>query len=66
MLYRELIFQPLGLRATAYDPQGPISGPHARGYGIQPDGKRADATNWHYGIGASGGIVSDARTPQPS
>ena len=61
VLYRKLIFQPLGLRATAYDPQGPISGPHARGYGIQPDGKQTDATNWHYGIGASGGIVSDAR-----
>ncbi len=31
-LYRQRIFKPLGLRQTAYDPQGPISGPHSRGY----------------------------------
>jgi D-alanyl-D-alanine carboxypeptidase len=43
-LYRERIFEPLGLRQTAYDPQGPISGPHARGYLI----------------GADAGIVSNA------
>ena len=28
-LYRERIFQPLGLKHTAYDPEGPIAGPHA-------------------------------------
>ena len=61
VLYRERIFEPLELRATAYDPQGPISGPHARGYGIEPNGKRLDATDWHSGVGAEGGIVSDAR-----
>jgi len=60
-LYRERIFEPLGLRATAYDPQGPIAGPHARGYGIEPNGTRVDAADWHAGIGAEGGIVSDAR-----
>jgi D-alanyl-D-alanine carboxypeptidase len=60
-LYRERIFRPLGLNATAYDPQGPIAGPHARGYGIAPDGRRIDTTDWHYGVGADGGIVSDAR-----
>ena len=60
-LYRERIFQPLGLQATAYDPQGPISGPHAHGYGIQPNGKQTDTTGWHPGIGAEGGIVSDAK-----
>jgi D-alanyl-D-alanine carboxypeptidase len=60
-LYRERIFRPLGLRATAYDPQGPISGPHAHGYGIEPDGTGADTTSWHWGISAGGGIVSDAR-----
>ena len=59
-LYRERIFQPLGLHATAYDPQGPISGPHAHGYGIEPNGKQIDTTDWHSGIGAEGGIVSDA------
>jgi D-alanyl-D-alanine carboxypeptidase len=60
-LYRERIFEPLGLHATAYDPQGPISGPHARGYGIGPDGTQTDTTDRHPGIGAEGGIVSDAR-----
>jgi D-alanyl-D-alanine carboxypeptidase len=59
-LYRERIFEPLGLDATAYDPQGPIEGPHSRGYGIEPDGTRFDATDWHAGVGAEGGIVSNA------
>jgi len=59
--YREQIFQPLGLDAMAYDPQGPIGGPHAHGYGIEPNGKQTDTTNWHYGIGADGGIVSGAK-----
>ena len=48
------------LDATAYDPQGPIQGPHARGYGIEPDGTRFDASDWHAGVGAEGGIVSNA------
>jgi CubicO group peptidase (beta-lactamase class C family) len=60
-LYGEQIFQPLGLHATAYDPQGPISGPHANGYGIAPNGKQTDTTDWHSGIGAEGGIVSNAK-----
>jgi D-alanyl-D-alanine carboxypeptidase len=60
-LYRERIFAPLGLRATAYDPQGPIAGPHARGYGIEPDAGTFDTSDWHWGVGAGGGIVSDAR-----
>lgn len=59
-LYREQIFEPLGLRATAYDPQGPIRGPHAHGYAIEPDGTQIDTTDWHWGVGAEGGIVSDA------
>ncbi len=48
-LYREQIFEPLGLHATAYDPQGPISGPHAHGYGIEPNGQQIDTTDWHRG-----------------
>ena len=60
-LYRERIFVPLGLRATAYDPQGPISGPHVHGYGIEPNGLQSDATDWHWGVGAEGGIVSNAK-----
>lgn len=59
-LYRERIFKPLGLRRTAYDPQGPISGPHVRGYLIGADGTMTDATNWHWGVGAAAGIVSNA------
>jgi D-alanyl-D-alanine carboxypeptidase len=59
-LYRERIFEPLGLRQTAYDPQGPISGPHARGYLIGADGPMTDATDWHWGAGAAAGVVSDA------
>ena len=61
VLYRERIFEPLGLEATAYDPQGPIRGPHARGYAIEPNGTQTDSTDWHYGVGAEGGIVSDAK-----
>jgi CubicO group peptidase (beta-lactamase class C family) len=60
-LYRERIFEPLGLRATAYDPQGPIRGPHAEGYGVAPNGAQIDATDWHWGVGAEGGIVSNAK-----
>lgn len=60
-LYRERIFEPLGLHATAYDPQGPIAGPHARGYGIDEDGGQTDATDHHWGVGAEGGVVSNAR-----
>lgn len=61
VLYREHILGPLGLDATAYDPQGPISGPHARGYGIEADGKQADTTDRHWSIAADGGIVSNAK-----
>jgi D-alanyl-D-alanine carboxypeptidase len=59
-VYRERIIQPLGLGHTAYDPQGEITGPHARGYLINPDGSLADMTAVHWGIGAEGGIVSSA------
>jgi D-alanyl-D-alanine carboxypeptidase len=61
VLYRERIFEPLGLDATAYDPQGPIRGPHAHGYGIEPDDSRMNTTSWHWGVGAGGGIVSNAQ-----
>ncbi|HEX4930273.1 MAG TPA: serine hydrolase domain-containing protein, partial [Gaiellaceae bacterium] len=59
-LYRERIFEPLGLKHTAYDPQGPISGEHARGYNIGPDGRLIDRTAAHAGIGAEGAVVSNA------
>jgi CubicO group peptidase (beta-lactamase class C family) len=56
-LYRERIFKPLGLRQTAYDPLGPISGPHARGYRIGADRTMTDATNWRM----SGGVALPRR-----
>ena len=43
-----------------YDPQGPIAGRHARGYRVEADGDLVDATAWHGGIGAEGGLVADA------
>jgi D-alanyl-D-alanine carboxypeptidase len=57
-LYRERIFDPLGLEATAYDPQGPIAGVHAKGYRLRP---LADTTAVHPGVGAEGGVISTAR-----
>jgi D-alanyl-D-alanine carboxypeptidase len=60
-LYRKRIFQPLGLHATAYDPQGPMRGPHAEGYGIEPNGMQTETTDWHWGVAAEGGIVSNAK-----
>jgi D-alanyl-D-alanine carboxypeptidase len=59
-LYRERLFEPLGLTDSAYDPQGPISGPHARGYNVGPDGRLIDMTAAHAGIGAEGAVVSNA------
>jgi CubicO group peptidase (beta-lactamase class C family) len=58
--YQERILRPLGLAHTAYHPQGDITGPHARGYLVNPDGSLVDQTAVHWGIGAEGGIVSDA------
>jgi D-alanyl-D-alanine carboxypeptidase len=60
LLYRERIFQPLRLRHTAYDPQGPIAGAHANGYALATDGTLTDTTAWHPGKGADGAIVTDA------
>jgi D-alanyl-D-alanine carboxypeptidase len=59
--YRDRIVAPLGLRRTAYDPQGPIAGPHARGYLFDDRGRVVDTTDRHAGVGAGGGIVADAR-----
>jgi D-alanyl-D-alanine carboxypeptidase len=59
-LFRERIVEPLGLTQTAWDPQGPIAGPHARGYRREPDGTLVDATDSHPGKGADGAVVSSA------
>jgi CubicO group peptidase (beta-lactamase class C family) len=61
LLYRERIFQPLGLRHTAYDPQGPIAGTHANGYALAANGTLTDTTAWHLGKGVDGAIVTDAK-----
>lgn len=59
-LYRERIFQPLGLHRTAFSPQGPIAGQHANGYsGV--DGRLVDETAIHPGKFADGAIVTDAK-----
>jgi D-alanyl-D-alanine carboxypeptidase len=60
LLYRERIFQPLRLRHTAYDPQGPIAGAHANGYARAASGSLTDTTARHFGKGADGAIVTDA------
>jgi D-alanyl-D-alanine carboxypeptidase len=60
VLYRERILEPLGLEHTAYDPQGPIEGPHAHGYAIAGDGTLTDTTTWALFKGADGAIVSNA------
>ena len=59
-LYRERLFEPLELRNTAYDPQGPIAGEHARGYAVASGGPLRDLTAAHAGIGAEGAVVSNA------
>jgi D-alanyl-D-alanine carboxypeptidase len=61
-LYRQHIFEPLGLASAAFNPQGPIAGPHAHGYLVQSNGELIDATAWGTGGGGSeAAIVSDAR-----
>jgi D-alanyl-D-alanine carboxypeptidase len=59
-LFERRIIRPLELSGAAYDPQGEISGPHARGYQVSMDGTRVDATAWHGGVGGAGGIVASA------
>ena len=59
-LYRDRIFTPLGLTHTAYQPQGPIAGPHAEGYQIGANGALTETTAWTFGKGADGAIVTDA------
>ena len=59
-LYSDRIFEPLGLEHTAYDPQGPIAGPHANGYEIVNGEITGEETAVNYGKGADGGIISNA------
>jgi D-alanyl-D-alanine carboxypeptidase len=59
-LFDREIISPLRLASAAYDPHSRISGPHAHGYQVAANGKLTDATTWTNGLGANGGIVSDA------
>jgi len=60
-VYRERLFEPLGLKDTAYDPQGPIRGSHAHGYAMYANGRTVDRTTDHAFTGADGAIVTTAR-----
>jgi D-alanyl-D-alanine carboxypeptidase len=59
-LTRRRIAEPLRLMSAAYDPSQRIRGSHARGYFVGSDGKLTDTTAWTEGLGANGGIVSNA------
>jgi D-alanyl-D-alanine carboxypeptidase len=59
-IYDRRIFRPLGLVRSAWDPQGPIAGPHASGYRLGAEGQLLDVTDWHGGKGADGPVVADA------
>jgi D-alanyl-D-alanine carboxypeptidase len=55
------IFDPLGLTATSYPPNGVMPIPYAHGYNKAPDGKIFDAALWNPSWGnAAGVIVSNA------
>jgi len=60
-LYRRIIIEPLHLRSAVYAPGGPIPGAHPVGYAMH-GATAVPATNvGQGGLGAEGGIVSDAR-----
>jgi D-alanyl-D-alanine carboxypeptidase len=59
-LTRKEILEPLKLKSAAYDPKAAITGEHAHGYRVAKTGELTDATTWTEGLGANGGIVSDA------
>ncbi len=59
-LVRRRIVEPLHLESSAYDPHAAIAGGHAHGYSVAPNGRLRDTTTWTQGLGANGGIVSDA------
>ena len=64
MLYRTSFSPRSALAELQYDPQGQISGPHARGYQVGvPTGELTDATEWHRGIDE--GTGKPRRNPQP-
>ena len=58
--FERAIIGPLGLASAAYDPAVQIPGSHAHGYRVSEDGSLTDTTRWTGGLGANGGIVSNA------
>jgi D-alanyl-D-alanine carboxypeptidase len=59
-LVRRGLTEPLHLTDTAYDPAPQISGSHAHGYSVASTGKLIDTITWTEGLGANGGVVSNA------
>lgn len=58
-LYQRRIVEPLGLTHTAYQPQGPIAGPHVPSYSIAANGKLSEHA-YPFAMGADGGVVTNA------
>ena len=58
-LYQKRILEPLGLTQSAYQPQGPITGPHVHSYSIAANGSPSEHA-YPFGMGADGGVVTDA------
>ena len=61
VLYQERLFRPLGLRNTAFSPQGAIPGRHSNGYARDRGGHLVDTTAMHPGKFADGAIVTNAQ-----
>ena len=59
-LFQREIIGPLDLTSAAYDPGADIDEGHALGYRVEEDGRLMDTTRWTGGLGANGGIVSNA------
>jgi D-alanyl-D-alanine carboxypeptidase len=60
-VYRDRLFRPLALAHTAFSPQGPIPGQHAKGYARGGDGLLTDMTASHPGKFSDGAIVTNAQ-----
>jgi D-alanyl-D-alanine carboxypeptidase len=60
-VFRQLIFEPLGLKQTSWPTNGAMPAPFAWGITEQtPDGSRADATKWNPSWGFTAGqLISD-------
>ena len=61
VLYRKQLFEPLGLHATAYDPQGPIGGPTPTATGSSPTARRSTRPT---GTGAWAPKAASSPTPK--